>query len=614
MSTNTKAMPFQGRNISYNEMMTKIRRLKIFFATMAIVAVFLTQQALADSLDQTQTFFIDKDYDAKSRSSVSATLRVVSDRAYGYVEDIFWNSITKASQQLVIDQVNKILAEFDDRIYPIETSFFGSEPNPGVDGDPKITIFFAPLVENAGGYFNNSDCYALSSDNLATNQREMLYLNINLITDAAKMQTYLAHEFQHLISFNQKELTRKIVDDVWLNEARSEHVITLLGYNDIFKGSNLEKRLKVFTVNPSDSLTEWKNLTVDYGQSAIFAEYLTEHWPSVMADALKSDLVGIPSINGALKKNGYAENFTTIFRDWMIANVINDMAINSRFGYMRQDLQNFAITPVTFVSYNGDFSAVLSENYKDWQARWYDFPYFAPGDNDVLKINFDSSSLTSFEVSYLVFKKDGTVETKVFDPDYKNSALYIGGVGNDISRVILMPFKKDKLSGFEDNEPSIILAMSIDRTDQIPEGWQPSNLPNTVKPFDFGLHEGDFIRAQGDYNVYIINDFGYKRLILNPTICLMYGHLGARGCFSAVKEVSPSVRDAFVTSWYMSNGETSDGKIYKLEPTGEDTAVLHWFNITGVEFVNQGGNFNSVFKINSNEQRSFSVGASLLKI
>jgi hypothetical protein len=72
-----------------------------------------------------------------------------------------------------------------------------------------------------------------------------------------------------------------------------------------------------------------------------------------------------------------------------------------------------------------------------------------------------------------------------------------------------------------------------------------NNVSVFVKPEDFGLSEGDFIRAEGDNDVFIVNQFGYKRLVLNPKICLQYGHLGKRGCFSAVKTVK--IEACFIT-------------------------------------------------------------------
>jgi len=585
-----------------------------------IIVVFcffvFSSSALADNLNQTINFNIDSHYDANGRTSLTATLRYSSTRAYAYIENNFWNRLNLSAQTSILSRIGNIMSEFDNRIYPIETQTFGSEPNPGVDGDPKISILFTPLIENAGGYFNTGDCYPAGKENPNSNAREMFYLNTNSITDETKIKNFLAHEFQHLISFNNKELLKKISDDTWLNEARSEYAISLLGYNNPFIGSNLEKRLQIFQANPSDSLTEWKNLSTDYGQIAMFGEYLTEHWLlTLLTDSLQSGEVGIPSLNYALAKDGFTESFTAIFRDWMIANFLNNAAIDSKYGYSLPELKNFKIPATkTFLNLGDNSAFVASDAMKDWQARWYDIDNFTAGNKTVLKIYFDSPSITSFQVSYLVFKTDGTMETKIFEPDFQNSSLFVSGIGTDISRVVLMPFKKDKLSGFGDNETVVNLSFTMERVADAPTPT-PTPAPITsVKPADFGLREGDFIRATGDIDIYIINDYGYKRLILNPAICLMYGHLGARGCFSAVKTVAPTTRDAFKTSWYFTNGETKDGKVYRLEPTGEDTATLYWLNISGANFLTEGGDFNSVFQINSNEQRSYSTGSILLKI
>ena len=98
---------------------------------------------------------------------------------------------------------------------------------------------------------------------------------------------------------------------------------------------------------------------------------------------------------------------------------------------------------------------------------------------------------------------------------------------------------------------------------------------SAVSPNDYGLHEGDLIRASGDNDIFIVNQFGHKRLFLNPAIFNMYGHLGG---WANVKTVSPAVRDAFKTSpFYRTDGDT---KVYRLEVSGDDTGTLHWVNVS----------------------------------
>ncbi len=133
-------------------------------------------------------------------------------------------------------------------------------------------------------------------------------------------------------------------------------------------------------------------------------------------------------------------------------------------------------------------------------------------------------------------------------------------------------------------------------------------------PADYGLKEGDVVSAAGsdDPDVYIVNELGYKRLFLNPVIFGFYGHLGG---FAAVKNVTPTTRDAFPTSGLFRNCETNDEKVYGVETTGEDTGILHWVNTTGAQAVADDANFfKKVFCINNNEFNWYAKGANYTSV
>ena len=118
----------------------------------------------------------------------------------------------------------------------------------------------------------------------------------------------------------------------------------------------------------------------------------------------------------------------------------------------------------------------------------------------------------------------------------------------------------------------------------------------TANPSDYGLKEGDLIRAEGDFDIFIINQYGYKRLFLNPAIFNMYGHLGG---WKTVKTVTTATRDAFITSKYFRYVDSP--KVYYVEVSGEDTGILHWINMTGEDFLSQGGKSEAIFIINKSE-------------
>ena len=132
---------------------------------------------------------------------------------------------------------------------------------------------------------------------------------------------------------------------------------------------------------------------------------------------------------------------------------------------------------------------------------------------------------------------------------------------------------------------------------------------SAVAPADYGLKEGDVVSAAGsdDPDVYIVNEWGYKRLFLNPVIFGFYGHLGG---FNKVKTTTSTTRDTLVTSGLFRNCETNDPKVYGVETTGEDTGILHWVNTSGTQAVSDDPNFfKKVFCINTNEFNWYSKGS-----
>jgi len=129
-----------------------------------------------------------------------------------------------------------------------------------------------------------------------------------------------------------------------------------------------------------------------------------------------------------------------------------------------------------------------------------------------------------------------------------------------------------------------------------------------VAPADYGLKEGDTISASGtnDPDIYIVNDWGYKRLFVNPAIFTLYGHLG----WNKVKSVSAATRDAFGTSGLFRNCESGDQKVYGLDVVSEDVANLRWVNTSGAQAVADDANFfKKVFCINNSEQALYGTGA-----
>lgn len=457
----------------------KFLNFKPFRALLLFTFYFLLSNSVsADSLNQSAAFYINPDYEYFGRDKITATLREISGNAYWYVSDDYWAGISEAEKSPFLSNLDELTREFDSRIYPVETDFWGSEPRPGIDNDPKITILISRLVDFAGGYFDSSHLYKKSQID-DSNEREMVFINSSSVI-SGRAKIFLAHEFQHLLAFYQKEILRDSSEETWLNEARAEYAPRQLGYDDIYETSNVRRRVFAFEQNPSDPLAEWKNQSSDYGAVTLFMYYLVDQYGNrILSDTLRSGKSGIESINEYLLLNGFTERFSNVFSYWTITNVLNDPAVNSRFAYISQHLKDFKIPPNQSYAVSGVGTVVSVRNLvSDWQPTWYEFSTpvnSGPGLN--LKIDFSSDLGTKFHVPYIGFKingekKVGTMPMGFLEsPQFEGSdgAMFLKNFGTDFYKVILIPANHSKISDFTGNDPSSSFNLKVQLTAEYQE-------------------------------------------------------------------------------------------------------------------------------------------------
>src|SRR3989344_3419073 len=590
--------------------MSNLIGIKLLTPVLCLVLMGYAGGAHADTIGDLHVFFTSSQFEFWGLSKRAGTLQFISAHAYWYVGDEYWSGLSFDQRIRLKAFISTAAGEFDTRIYPTETAFFGSEPNPGIDNDARITIFITPLKPNIGGYFDTGNEYK-QSDVPSSNEREMITITSPVVSDSSRYIAYLAHEFQHMISFNQRENIRHASDDVWLNELRSEYAITLNGYNDSFEGSSLQRRLPSFKEHSGDSLTEWRNASADYGVINLFGEYIAEHTsPRVIAATNRTRSTGIAGLNEALAQEGFQISAVELFSNWLVAVLVNDSRASSLYAYTRPGLATVRVLPTQTILNPVDGTVyTMPSNVKDWEGRWYDISGLTPGTYNTLRISFNSLSPSSFHVPYIVYRADGTYTVNAFDPTSAQNALYISQIGSAVTRVVVMPFKKDKLSDFGSDEPSTPMTVSLSRVDAVPAiALIPNSANRTTQtiargphPEDFGLSSGDFIRVQGEANIYQINARGFKRLIPSAAICKAAAP-GSGGCFSFVKTVLPAVQDAFELSAYVANPAQSDGTIYRAvrNQTGAvlvTTRMQRW-NFSGL-------NPDSIFLIAAREHKLY---------
>ena len=458
------------KNNSYTaKKKTATFKVMLFFCIIFSLFVFVDTKAKAATISENEDFFVDSSYDYFDRSQVQASLKKINLNAYFYVENDYYNSLSSMQKNEFDLNLDLLANDFDDTIYPKMRNIFGTEWNPGIDNDSKITILFTRTKENVGGYFNPNDEYSKDAiANKRSNEREMIYLNI-LFIDDERIKSFLAHEFQHMITWYNKNKLNNISDNIWLNEARSEYASTAIGYDDNYNVSNLKARISGFKTNPVDSLTEWQNKIYDYSSVNLFSQYLADQFgENIFRIMISNNKIGIESINDALSTLNQKETFRSVFENWSVANYLNDITVesNGKYGYKNVDInyKNFHIsTQNQFIIDNSEVN--ISNSIKDWTSEYYEFKIIDKqyGTKDKIKINFEGEVSGKYSVPYIVFYKNG--EKKVEHLNFNGDQNYINSISladNDVSSFAVIPMSYKNSASFGSDIDSYSFSLSID--------------------------------------------------------------------------------------------------------------------------------------------------------
>lgn len=426
-------------------MFSRYKKLIIILSLALLVApVFF---ALADDGGQQVSFFVNPKFDSLGRGQLTATLVRISPSLYFYLENTWWNSLKDDDRREVFFRLQELEKEFDQTIYPGLTKVFGSEWLPGIDNETHITVLFHSMKEGSAGYVDIGNEY-LKLQNPFSNQREMVYLSVANI-ETSLLKSYLAHEFSHLIVFNQKERKFGVMEENWLAEAIAEYSPTLLGYDNVFLGSNLQKRASIFSQFPNDPLIEWQDSKADYGVLNLFTQYIVDQYGvKVLADILQTDKVGVLALDFALQKNGFSKKTVDVFNDWSLAILVNDCSLGKEFCYSNPVLKDFRVAPkINFLPFSYNSFLALTGESKYFQGVWQKI---TGGINGDLQLEFNGFSDAEFSVAFVAFEKSGARKIGFLDlTGLQNGKTIIANFGSSLSSntnsIVLIPLLKKPL-------------------------------------------------------------------------------------------------------------------------------------------------------------------------
>ncbi|HEC61916.1 MAG TPA: hypothetical protein ENI27_06635 [bacterium] len=281
--------------------------------------------AFSLQIGRQETFWV-SNTDTNENFQVQATLRYVTDHAYFWIQD----DVPYYPEDLV-----DLAETFENKIYPTNREFFGSEWTPGVDGDVHLYILYARGLGNGiAGYFSSTDGYNPLIQEYS-NAHEMFMINADSVAlDEEFTFGVLAHEFQHMIHWyrDRNEAT-------WMNEGFSDLAMFLNGYS-IGGHDNL------YTRNPDLQLNDWPTDSDEtgphYGASFLFMTYFLDRFGEDATKALVADLSnGMDSIDKLLREMGATDPMTgetigadNVFADWVVASYLKDPTVaDGRYTY-----------------------------------------------------------------------------------------------------------------------------------------------------------------------------------------------------------------------------------------------------------------------------------------
>ncbi|MHA1232594.1 MAG: hypothetical protein ACTSPQ_18335 [Candidatus Helarchaeota archaeon] len=301
-------------------------------------------------------------------------------------EDLSWLEGDPREYPLILqEQVDYLMEEFDDNIYSVDTEYFGTpdfhnglyslleawnKVPPGYYADSNgrnvilvsnirddsyydptfpgyIAGFYSPSFE---AFFDrniiNIDCYDWIH---RIGNEGYNWIQGEFVNRPNLYESTIAHEYQHLIHDDWFPM-----DKTWMNEACSLFAEPLCGYElDV-------SQINWTLATPDNSLTYWgeqgnKNILADYGNSFLWALYLTDHYgfdflqKYVQANWLFNPDLGWQYIDAPLEPKERITyilpdgiDFYNVYHDWRIANLIHsDYKGQDKYNYNLEELREF---------------------------------------------------------------------------------------------------------------------------------------------------------------------------------------------------------------------------------------------------------------------------------
>ncbi|MGQ0814535.1 MAG: IPT/TIG domain-containing protein [Gemmatimonadota bacterium] len=268
---------------------------------------------------------------------ITAELKAVTVRALVY-QDVR----TSATDGLTAADFRDLGAVFDDPIYAVESQVFGAPSD--IDGNGRVFILLTPVVNQLtpsgstgfiAGFFFGCDLLARSQCS-GSNEAEIFYaLTTNpgnnqfgdqrtRNTVMAALPPVIAHEFQHMINFAQRNKTQ---DALWLSEGMAHHAEDVIAdafeargnaaSAATFRSQNTVRANRYLRATSSISLLAESNASSLElrGAAWLFVKYLAgQYGNEILGKLTRSSLSSVANVTAQTGKP-----WNTLLSEWGVA-------------------------------------------------------------------------------------------------------------------------------------------------------------------------------------------------------------------------------------------------------------------------------------------------------
>ena len=330
-------------------------------SSVSAISTLSTVEQISAEVDSTEkSVYVDNDTELSTFTLKTATLRAKGD-CYVWVVDDYYTSDSASGSKVDSSTAETFALKFDE-IYPAIRNVFGSESDCLINYDTSITSYDASLsmesysdtgtmvnivIYDIGadseldsssqcgvvGYFYSKD-YVYPSSSVSknsvinySNKGKYFYVDSSYaVSYFDTMISTLAHEFQHMINFNVKNISQNLSPSTSYNEMLSmlceDMMQKMLGIDD---DGSPKARLQGFNAYYFLSgLSEYNSscAVVSYADSYALGAWLSRQYggAALVQAIMQNDSVDNDSIAAAVNSlNGTDYNFDDLFEQFLLA-------------------------------------------------------------------------------------------------------------------------------------------------------------------------------------------------------------------------------------------------------------------------------------------------------